>query len=227
MTNIIRILFLIVYLFSVSVLSYVPKTSPISLKSKWLHKAHLKSFSQCSPSVSLTRTHQSRLDEVELALFKYADLTPYSAGSFTGLLFLATNILYLKTGWDQIQLRGFDMYSIAVEVAGLISTLYHWSQLNYGPNNRLVKAILCVDYLTAGYAILASASVCVQIVQTSGSWQSLPLRFVLEGGLGIMFLFLSWTERFSKKESYMVTHGLWHIFSAQAAATLGAALSAL
>jgi hypothetical protein len=99
---------------------------------------------------------------------------------------------------------------------------YHYSQLRYGPDVDLVKYALLIDYITAAYAIAVGLKAACDIVITSGV-SAMPIDSVFEWAIGVIFLFASWREGLNKFVPYMIFHGLWHLFSAEAALSLGKA----
>ena len=154
------------------------------------------------------------------ALLTYADLRPYNVSSPTGALFLATNALYLSTGLAQMRLPETQSLGILVEIAGLMSLWYHFSQLRYGPSSRKVKVALLLDYASAWYAIISGLVIAAQTLSPYALLH-IPFSCVLFSGIGIVFLFLSWVEGLNFGVPYMVLHGSWHICSGYAASLFG------
>lgn len=107
----------------------------------------------------------------------YADVSPYTEKSTVGLVFLATNIIYLISGYYLYQSSQY-VYSTAIDVAGLLSINYHFHQLKYGPNQSIVRLTLLLDYFAASIAILISIYTFTQYMSVSAA---VPYEYV---GLG-------------------------------------------
>ena len=165
-------------------------------------------------------TPPSSASSISESLLSYADLRPYNVSSPTGALFLATNVLYLKTGLDQIKFAETQSLGILVEVAGLMSLWYHFAQLRYGPGSQEVKVALLFDYASAWYAIISGLILAAQTLSPS-ALMHLPLNCLFFSGVGIVFLLLSWVEGLNFGLPYMLLHGSWHICSAYAASLFG------
>ena len=68
--------------------------------------------------------------------FKYGDTRPFTEKSVVGRLFLATNVCYFLSSANLYQADNSvaSIYGIIVDLAGLFSSIYHYTQLRYGPN---------------------------------------------------------------------------------------------
>lgn len=68
--------------------------------------------------------------------FKYGDTRPFTEKSLVGWLFLATNLCYLLSSINlwQVEEGIATTYGIIIDTAGLFSFVYHYTQLQYGPN---------------------------------------------------------------------------------------------
>ena len=68
--------------------------------------------------------------------FKYGDTRPFTEKSVVGMLFLTTNVCYFLSSVNLYQADNnvASIYGIIVDVAGLFSSIYHFTQLRYGPN---------------------------------------------------------------------------------------------
>ena len=154
------------------------------------------------------------------SLLTYADLRPHNVSSPAGLLFLATNGLYLKTGLDQMLAPSTHALGALVEVAGLMSLWYHYSQLRFGPDNNAVRVALLFDYVSAWYAIASGLAIAVQTLSLSALLQ-IPPGCLFFSGTGVVLLLLSWAEGLNYGVPYMLLHGGWHLCSAYAASLFG------
>merc|ERR1711957_92542 len=157
-----------------------------------------------------------KLDEVsgDWAL-SYADLSPVTPKTPSGVSFLATNIGYAGVGLA-LGLQGEYLLGILTEIAGIVSFWYHYSQLELGQNRSEVRLALLTDYITAGAAIITGGFYMAQI-----GISSLQLEVFGFGGAGILCLGLCWVWEFGYP--YLVLHSLWHIFSAYTASLVGQA----
>jgi hypothetical protein len=82
--------------------------------------------------------------------------------------------------------------SFAIDIAGVVSLFYHWSQIHYGPNRDEVRMSLLADYITAFIAINFTFIELVQLYfNISSSTGELPLDRIVElgSGLGLGTLF--------------------------------------
>lgn len=146
-------------------------------------------------------------------LLKYADLRPYSDKNALGILFLLTNVFYEYVG-QFIFISAKDnpdqwLYSGTLQVAGLVSSYYHWAQLHYGPDRDIVYKALLVDYVVASFTIMLFSFRLIQLYASTGV---LPVISLALGSLAVISLLLSWKYEFQLP--YIVFHGLWHVLSA-------------
>jgi len=146
-------------------------------------------------------------------LLQYADLRPYSDKDAVGILFLLTNVFYEYVGQfifaGAVGVSDQWLYSGTLQVAGLVSSYYHWAQLHYGPDKDIVYRALIVDYLVAGFTIVLFSFRLLQLYASTGV---LPIVSLFLGGLAVTSLLLSWKYEFQLP--YVVFHGLWHVLSA-------------
>ncbi|KAJ1403473.1 hypothetical protein B484DRAFT_457541 [Ochromonadaceae sp. CCMP2298] len=154
-------------------------------------------------------------------VLSYADLSPYTEKDLVGALFLLTNACYL---WAGVVLQGQGQgqggqvgaqLGWVVEVAGVVSTYYHWCQLHYGPNRSEVVVALCIDY---GVALCSIALYLQSLYVLIDATAAVPWDSVLLSCSGLLALGLSWVYEFSLP--YIIFHGAWHVLSALGAAQL-------
>lgn len=139
----------------------------------------------------------------------YADLRPYTDKDLVGITFLATNILYLFSGMVMFNYNQ-TVFSLILELAGIASIYYHWSQLHYGPGNSAAVRALLVDYAIATSTILFCFSQLLVVVFNG----VVPYDVIGFSVLSFACLIASWLNEFGIP--YMVWHGLWHVFSGYA-----------
>ena len=136
----------------------------------------------------------------------YADLYPATPRTTIGQAFLATNIFYAAGGLA-LGVQGDWFYGGLTELAGILSFIYHYSQLEFGKNRAEVRLALLVDYFTAGAALICGGVYMVQL-----GIDSIPLD-ALGAALGASAcLALCWVWGFGYP--YIFWHSLWHILSA-------------
>ncbi|CAJ1958612.1 unnamed protein product [Cylindrotheca closterium] len=145
----------------------------------------------------------------------YADLSPESENTPLGQAFLATNIAYAVVG-IVLGIHGDVLLGTLTEIASVASFFYHYTQLQ-ASNNRIqdssVRLALSIDYVCACTAIL------VGLVYLGLDHQMPPLEAVVSGSAGILCLSLGWVWEYGWR--YLVTHSLWHLFSAYTAFVVG------
>eukprot|EP00592_Proboscia_alata_P000455 CAMPEP_0194370950 /NCGR_PEP_ID=MMETSP0174-20130528/19293_1 /TAXON_ID=216777 /ORGANISM="Proboscia alata, Strain PI-D3" /LENGTH=255 /DNA_ID=CAMNT_0039148705 /DNA_START=107 /DNA_END=875 /DNA_ORIENTATION=+ len=146
----------------------------------------------------------------------YADLSPETETTPAGVAFLFTNILYGVAGL-LLTLRGDIIFGTLVETAGLVSYIYHYSQLKFGPDRPEVRLALLGDYFTAGTALLTGFAYLGGV--GVADWNGVPLDLLLVAGGSIGCLCLCWVWEFGV--AYLVWHSLWHIGSAYTAFLVG------
>ena len=146
-------------------------------------------------------------------LLQYADLRPYSDKNALGILFLLTNVFYEYVGQFILTSAKYSpeqwLYSGTLQVAGIVSSYYHWAQLHYGPDRDVVYRALLVDYVVASFTIVLFSFRLLQLYASTGV---LPVVSLALGGLAVISLLLSWKYEFQLP--YIVFHGLWHVLSA-------------
>lgn len=112
--------------------------------------------------------------------------------------------------------------SVTIEIAGLASFYYHWSQIHYGPGKDEVRVALLTDYITAFLAInVTFIEICQLVINVlnSGDGDHFPFAPIAYGLTGLLCLFGSWIYEYELP--YILLHGLWHVFSAAAALSVG------
>lgn len=136
----------------------------------------------------------------------YADTRPFFPNTTVGAVFLATNLIYGVAGFATMS-NGNILQSVIVEAAGCASILYHFRQINLGPEKYEVRKALMVDYVLA----LAAISTVASNAASQFTQESLTLEAVVLGILASSSLITSWI--LSDGIGYIIFHGLWHIFS--------------
>ena len=136
----------------------------------------------------------------------YADLHPATPRTTIGQAFLATNIFYAAGGLA-LGVQGDWFYGALTELAGIVSFVYHYTQLEFGKNRAEVRLALLVDYMTAGAALICGAVYGVQL-----GVESIPFEAVLTAIGASICLALCWVWEFGYP--YIFWHSLWHILSA-------------
>ena len=154
-------------------------------------------------------------------LFAYADTNPVTTFSLEGILFLATNIPFVvaaqilrssgSAGEGDLTLATL---APALDLSAVLSFLYHYAQLHFGPNRSEVKRFLLFDYVSAFFTCcIVTLEVFPFILNFSEHHQaSLRVEPLLCGLLSVGALLQSW--RFDKGRQYLLYHGLWHVGSA-------------
>eukprot|EP00984_Skeletonema_dohrnii_P034237 scaffold33510_cov140-Skeletonema_dohrnii-CCMP3373.AAC.3 len=136
----------------------------------------------------------------------YADLHPATPRTTIGQAFLATNIFYAAGGLA-LGVQGDWFYGALTELAGIVSFIYHYSQLEFGKNRSEVRLALLVDYFTAGAALICGGIYMVQM-----GIDTIPLDALLTAVGASVCLALCWVWEFGYP--YIFWHSLWHILSA-------------
>lgn len=136
----------------------------------------------------------------------YADLHPATPRTTIGQAFLATNIFYAAGGLA-LGVQGDWFYGGLTELAGIVSFIYHYSQLEFGKNRSEVRLALLVDYFTAGAALICGGIYMLQL-----GIDSIPLDALLAAVGASVCLALCWVWEFGYP--YIFWHSLWHILSA-------------
>ncbi|KAL7526167.1 hypothetical protein ACHAXR_001359, partial [Thalassiosira sp. AJA248-18] len=136
----------------------------------------------------------------------YADLHPATPQTTIGQAFLATNFFYAAAGlW--LGFKGDWFYGGLTELAGIVSFVYHYTQLEFGKNRSEVRLALLIDYFTAGSALITGG---VYMIQAGIS--SVPVDALLAAGASTVCLSLCWVWEFGYP--YIFWHSLWHVLSA-------------
>jgi len=154
--------------------------------------------------------------------FNITDTRPYKPESPIGVAFLITNLGYLFSSfkfWDSPTLSA-NLFASLVDFAGVISFIYHYTQLQYGTERYEVKLALFVDYLTA---LITVGSSLVIIASFAISGYILDPHIILSiklGSLSLLLLFISWIQY---GINYLFFHGLWHVVSSFAVDQIGQA----
>jgi len=111
--------------------------------------------------------------------------------------------------------NGNTPLAVVTEAAGLLSYNYHYKQISNDRSAPEVKFALFIDYIGAFSAIIGG----LRCVVEQGGVES-PV-FYVASFLSFAMLFCGWIPYiYASSELYMLTHGLWHVFGAVAAATL-------
>jgi len=136
----------------------------------------------------------------------YADLQPATPRTTVGQVFLATNFFYAFSGlW--LGFHGDWFYGALTELAGIVSFVYHYTQLELGKNRSEVRLALLIDYFCAGAALITGGVYMIQEGITS-----VPVESLISAGASIGCLSLCWVWEFGYP--YIFWHSLWHILSA-------------
>eukprot|EP00986_Skeletonema_menzelii_P002888 scaffold843_cov143-Skeletonema_menzelii.AAC.7 len=136
----------------------------------------------------------------------YADLHPATPRTTIGQAFLATNIFYAAGGLA-LGVQGDWFYGALTELAGIVSFVYHYTQLEFGKNRAEVRLALLVDYMTAGAALICGGVYMVQL-----GIDAIPFEALLTAIGASICLGLCWVWEFGYP--YIFWHSLWHILSA-------------
>lgn len=136
----------------------------------------------------------------------YADLHPATPRTTVGQAFLATNFFYAAAGlW--LGLNGDWFYGGLTELAGIVSFVYHYTQLEFGKNRSEVRLALLIDYFCAGSALITGGVYMLQAGITA-----VPVAALVSAALAAICLSLCWVWEFGYP--YIFWHSLWHILSA-------------
>ena len=170
---------------------------------------------------STTTTISDYIAERKEWVLSYADLSPYTEKDIIGTLFLSTNllyfvastILYFESTAGQSSSLFSSYFSVLLDLAGLFSSAYHYSQLAYGPKDVRVVNILLADYVIAILSIFSfSYDLFINHI-TFEHPESIALTLA-----SVLCLFSSWAYEYGVP--YMLFHGSWHILSALAVINL-------
>ena len=138
----------------------------------------------------------------------YSDLSAVSAPVNT--CFLLTNAAYFAAGVKILDVRPESVLGNVMIFSGLVSCLYHGTQVVCGPRSRVVVTSLFIDYIGAFTAMATTLHRLGSLVCAG--------RFPLRGiGLGAaaMFTFFKGAQ-WDAGIRYVVWHSLWHFLSAAA-----------
>ena len=136
----------------------------------------------------------------------YADLHPVTPKTTVGQVFLATNFFYCVAGiW--LGLNGDWFYGGLTEVAGIVSFIYHYTQLEFGKNRSEVRLALLIDYFCAGAALITGG-----VYMVTEGITMVPMEALVAAGASGVCLSLCWVWEFGYP--YIFWHSLWHILSA-------------
>lgn len=120
----------------------------------------------------------------------YADLRPATPRTAVGRAFLATNAFYAASGlW--LGAHGDWFYGGLTELAGAVSFVYHYAQLDLGKNRSEVRLALLIDYLAAGSALL-----CGGVYMVQGGIANVPIDTWVSAGVAIATLSACWVWEF-------------------------------
>jgi hypothetical protein len=143
----------------------------------------------------------------------YADLHPVTPRTNVGRAFLATNFFYAAAGlW--LMTNGDWIYGGLTEIAGVVSFVYHYTQLEFGKDRSEVRLALLIDYVCAGSALLMGGAYMVQVGMTH-----VPIEAVASAVGAVVCLSLCWVWEFGYP--YIFWHSLWHLFSAYTGYVVG------
>ena len=143
----------------------------------------------------------------------YADLHPTTPQTAAGRAFLATNFFYAAAGiW--LMSHGDWVYGGLTEIAGVVSFVYHYTQLEFGKDRSEVRLALLIDYVCAGMALITGGVYMVQAGITH-----VPLEASASAVGAMVCLSLCWVWEFGYP--YIFWHSLWHLLSAYTGYVVG------
>ena len=145
----------------------------------------------------------------------YADLTPETHETTTGVVFLATNLAYSLVG-ALLALHGDSLLGLLTECASVASFGYHFTQLKLGPDQAAVRLALLVDYIFAAAALLTGG-----LYVFAMSPLDIPMEGLLACALAVACLGASWI--WERGMTYIIYHGLWHLLGAYGGYIIGEA----
>ena len=76
-------------------------------------------------------------------------MSPQTPRTFAGASFLLTNVCYAVAG-VMLTVNGDVLFGAMTEIAGIVSFIYHYLQLDLGKDRNEVRLALVIDYITAG-----------------------------------------------------------------------------
>jgi len=152
--------------------------------------------------------------------FAFADLSPETAVTTVGQLFLATNVAYLISG-IALYLEGDSALATCSMTACFISFWYHYAQLQSSSikASKEVQVALLVDYAVSFATIgLGLAEVADMGISNT------PALSLVCGSAAFVFLFAGWFPPFGvpafrprwagSGAPYIFVHSAWHVLSA-------------
>ena len=141
-------------------------------------------------------------------LLEYADVRPYDERSAECQLFLATNVAFFAVGGCVA--GGEPLLALQLELAGVCSVWYHLNQCSYGGTRHpLVQLAMLVDYAFAVPAALRALVLAAEL------GDAVPDSALALAVAAVAALVAGWV--WDGPRSYMVVHGMWHVFGAIAA----------
>jgi hypothetical protein len=150
----------------------------------------------------------------------YADLSPDTEKTPAGISFLLTNVLFIYAGYmlaPTTPLLGF-----CAELAGIVSWVYHYTQLKEGQDSQIVRLSLLLDYIVAGFTILVGLTYILQdlfVYKADFFSEALIQYSFASGALAFACICAGWVYEYGRP--YIFWHGLWHVFSALACYLVG------
>ena len=147
----------------------------------------------------------------------YADLSPETTLTPTGIIFLLTNIAYSVAGGYAIT-QGRPVLGTFTEFASIASFAYHYFQLQTTTDtsdrmNRTVKIALLIDYCIA----ITSIGMGTYILYANHVVPSTDIIVSVVGALTFLGFSWIWETGFV----YIVNHSVWHLLSAYTAYLIG------
>ena len=136
----------------------------------------------------------------------YADLRPVTPRTPVGIAFLLTNILYNAAGIYLLS-HGDIFYGTLMELAGIVSFVYHYTQLELGKDRSEVRLALLIDYFFAGSALLTGTYYMIIV-----GFGAIPMEALTSAVGAVICLSLCWVWEYGYP--YILWHSLWHILSA-------------
>jgi hypothetical protein len=94
-----------------------------------------------------------------------------------------------------------------MELAGLVSFVYHYTQLELGKDRSEVRLALLIDYFFAGSALLTGTYYMITV-----GLGEIPVEALTSAVGAVICLSLCWLWEYGYP--YILWHSLWHILSA-------------
>ena len=136
----------------------------------------------------------------------YADLRPVTPRTPVGIAFLLTNILYNAAGIYLLS-HADIFYGTLMELAGIVSFVYHYTQLELGKDRSEVRLALLIDYFFAGSALLTGTYYMIIV-----GFGAIPMEALTSAVGAVICLSLCWVWEYGCP--YILWHSLWHVLSA-------------